>query len=85
MQETKTAPHGAGSGSFGFSGMAYNQVIVFQKEELFQLTLEANPHMVAIIGMSVEDKERFPGVYIAGIKANSQMDKSGDHRSATQK
>lgn len=85
MQETKTAPQGAESGSFGFSGMAYNQVIVFRNKADFELALRANPCMKPIIGTSADDAINFPGVYIAGIKANSRMDKSVDRLSATRK
>lgn len=63
------------SGSFGFSGSAYNQVIVFQEEEHFITALETNPLMEPIIGATPDDRTNYPGVFIAGIRANSQMDK----------
>ena len=60
--------------SFGFPGVAYNQVIVFQSAEMLRVALEANPHMESIIGAGQEMDKDFPGVYMAGIKANSQAD-----------
>ena len=56
--------------SFGFAGSEYNQVIVFRNEEAFLEVLAANPHMEAIIGAGPDSKRDFPGVYIAGVKAN---------------
>ena len=56
--------------SFGFAGRKYNQLIVFRNEEAFLEVLAANPHMEAIIGASPDSKRDFPGVYIAGVKAN---------------
>lgn len=101
MSEKKTAPQDRGAEqrscfsykeekkthirTFGFSGSAYNQVIVFQNEEDFRMALSANPKMEAIMGDRQKDKEHFPDVYIAGIRANSQTDKSAGHHVATQK
>lgn len=59
-----------GGKSFGFSGSMYNQIIVFQSEEMLRLAVEANPHMEPIIGAGQPEDADFPGIYIAGIKAN---------------
>ena len=56
--------------SYGFAGSAYNQIIVFKDGDMFRQILDANPNMVAIVGASEETIRNFPGVYIAGIKAN---------------
>lgn len=57
--------------SYGFAGSAYNQIIVFKDGDAFRQILDANPNMVAIIGASEETIRNFPGVYIAGIKADA--------------
>ena len=71
--------------SFGFSGLAYNQVIVFQSAEMLQKVLESNPNMEPIIGTGQGMETDFPGVYIAGIRANLPMDNKADGRGAIQK
>lgn len=71
--------------SFGFPGAAYNQVIVFQSEEMLREVLEANPHMEPIIGAGQEMDADFPGVYIAGIRASSQTDSMAADHGAIQK
>ena len=65
--------------SFGFSGQAYNQVVVFQSEDMLRAVLEANPNMEPIIGAGQELDTDFPGVYIAGIKASSHRDNKADY------
>ena len=60
--------------SFGFCGWAYNQIIVFQSAETLQAVLDANPTMEPIIGAGQEMDKDFPGVYMAGVKANLQTD-----------
>ena len=65
--------------SFGFSGQAYNQIIVFQSEEAMRTVLEKNPHMEPIVGAGKEVDADFPGVYIAGIKASLHKDNKADY------
>lgn len=60
--------------SYGFAGLAYNQIIVFKDAKTFLQTLEANPHMEGIIGADEESRRNFPGVYIAGIKSQYHRD-----------
>lgn len=71
--------------SFGFSGSDYNQVIVFQSEEMLRTVLEANPYMEPIIGTGQGMETDFPGVYIAGIKSSLPMDSKVDGHRAIQK
>lgn len=71
--------------SFGFSGWAYDQVIVFQSAETLRAVLEANPHMEPIIGAGQESDPDFPGVYMGGIRASSPTDSTADGRGAIQK
>lgn len=73
------------SQSFGFSPAGYNQIILFTEESDFQKIMAANPNMTAIMGADDHTKKDFPGLFVAGIKANSQMDKTGGRPSSTQK
>lgn len=59
----------------GFSGKVWDTVLVFQTEEAFRKALSGNPNMTPIIGDTDADRNNFPNVYIAGIKANSQQEK----------
>lgn len=61
--------------SYGFRSDGYNQVIVFDDEADFKRIMAANPDMVAIVGADCHTKRDFPGVYIAGVKASSHVDK----------
>ena len=61
--------------SFGFSPCAYNQIVVFANGNEFEKIIAANPNMTAIIGADDYTRKNFPGVFIAGIKANSHTDK----------
>lgn len=71
--------------SYGFSPMGFSQVIVFTSEGDFKEIIAANQHMTAIMGADDYTKRNFPGVFIAGIKANSQGDKEPGCPSSTQK
>lgn len=71
--------------SFGFSTANYNQIIFFADEHDFQEIVAANQNMTAIIGADDHTKKEFPGVYVAGIMANSQMDKLEACPEATRK
>lgn len=71
--------------AIGFCGLEYEQVIVFRRAESFQQALEANPHMVPIVGALDAQQDTFPGVYIAGIKAREPSERSAGHPAATQK
>lgn len=65
--------------------MGFSQVIVFTSEGDFKEIIAANQHMTAIMGADDYTKRNFPGVFIAGIKANSQGDKEPGCPSSTQK
>lgn len=57
----------------GFSGMVWDTVLVFQTEEAFRKALSGNPNMIPIIGDTDADRNNFPNVYIAGIRAGSEL------------
>lgn len=57
--------------SYGFRPDRYNQIIVFDNEEDFNEIVAANPHMTAIMGADDHTRKNYPGVFIAGVKANS--------------
>lgn len=65
--------------SFGFSPAGYSQIILFTEESDFREIVAANPNMTAIMGADDHTKNEFPGLFVAGIKANSQMDKAEGH------
>lgn len=92
MEEKKTAvpdarhqePPRAEWDSVGFSPAEYNQIILFRDERMFLEALTANQNMEAIFGNLEFHKDSFPGVYVAGVKANSPKDRPADNPSATQ-
>lgn len=57
----------------GFTGRAWNMILIFKAEDDFLSALEENSHVLPIFGHTAEDKDLIPGVFIAGIKANSQV------------
>lgn len=57
--------------SYGFSPDGYNQIIVFDREDDFQKIIAANPAMTAIMGADDYTRCEYPGVFIAGIKAEA--------------
>lgn len=71
--------------SIGIPFWEYSSMILFKDQEKFQLILKANPHMEAIVGGDSETQRNFPGVYLAGIRANSHGDKTAAHHTAIQK
>ena len=73
--------------SYGFAGIAYDQIIIFRSREAFEIILKSNPYMEAIVGGDDETRDNFPGVYIAGIisKHHRDWDKLAAHHTSTQK
>lgn len=71
--------------SIGFLTYGYNQIVVFLDEKDFKEIVAVNPNMTAIIGADDYTKKVFPGLFVAGIKANPQRDILEDHPSATQR
>lgn len=57
----------------GFNGTVWDTVLVFTDEKSFRQALSGNPNILPIIGDTDEDRKKYPGVYIAGIKANLQV------------
>lgn len=56
--------------SYGFIGAMYNQIFVFRNKADFELVLNANENMEALVGKDEFTSKLFPGVYIAGIRAS---------------
>lgn len=71
--------------SIGFSTHGYNQIVVFSNEEALEKVVAANPNMTALMGTDDYTKQKYPGVFLAGITASSQRDISEGDRMATQK
>ena len=61
--------------AMGFRVNQYEQIIVFRDQSLFADCVEANGNMEAVVGADPYTQHNFPGIYIAGIKANSPSDK----------
>lgn len=70
--------------AMGVPVSGYDTIIIFRDQEQFHSALWANPHMDALCGEN-ESEVLMHGVYIAGIRANSQEGKTGGHLPATQK
>lgn len=79
----KVAPRGTAAGgelntvkseSKGIQTKNYAMVIAFNSAIDFQIALDANPNMRAIMGANDYDREHFPGVYLVGLLPTS------DHR-----
>lgn len=87
MNRDKKVPANAGGSgmSFGFSPAGYNQIILFTDEGMFQTVMAANPYMKAIIGGDDHTKTMFPGVFLAGLKEETslQRDKPEGHPFST--
>lgn len=71
--------------SIGFSTYGYNQIVLFTNENDFKEIVAANPNMTAIIGADDYTRQNFPGVYVAGVTANSPGDIAEDDPAATRK
>lgn len=71
--------------SIGFSTYEYNQVILFSNENDFKEIVAANSNMTAIIGADDYTRKNFPGVYVAGVMANSPRGIAEDDPAATRK
>lgn len=56
--------------AIGFATHGYGQIVVFANEGEFNEIVAANPNMTAIVGSDEHTKELFPGVFVAGVKAN---------------
>lgn len=56
--------------SVSVSVAGLDRIIAFETKELLTEALKANPHLVAVFGDTSQDDAAFPGLYIAGIKAN---------------
>ena len=60
--------------SFGFSPSGYNQIIIFLSDgKEFERVLKSNPNMVAILGNDDRTRKEYPGIFIAGIKAEASL------------
>lgn len=67
--------------AYGFSTHGYNQIIVFSDAEEFKEIVAANPNMTAIMGADDHTKEKYPGVFLAGVMASPHTGKQESRHS----
>ena len=65
--------------SYGFSPVGFNQIIVFSDEQAFKEIVAANPNMTAIMGADDHTRENYPGVFIAGVRAEGDSQPNDSH------
>lgn len=53
--------------SIGINVAQVSQIVAFRDDRAFQEIVKENPNMIALYGNTDDDREFFPGLYIAGI------------------